>query len=251
MNTKKIKINRGDKMKAVSITNRGGRTHNEDCVGYAHTEGIWCFVLCDGLGGHSCGEIASKIVCDAVLEAFKKKPEISPCALRNYLEKAACILGEERENDDKKYNMSSTAVVLVTDGKKAVYAHAGDSRLYYISSDGISAVTSDHSIAFMEYEQGRITYDDIRKSSNQNRLTRCINDIYGFAPDISEVIELNNNDAFLMCSDGFWEYVNEENIQTAFRTSYSPKSWLRKMLLYLHENEIEKNDTYSAITVMV
>lgn len=236
-------------MRAVSLSNRGGRKNNEDCVGYERAGKIWCFVLCDGLGGQLCGEVASKLVCDTVCAEFEKNPEISYSAVHDYLEKAVMVLTDERDED--KYNMSSTAVVLVTDGKKAVWAHLGDSRLYYISGGEILKITDDHSVAFMEFEGGMITYDDIRRSPNQNKLTRCVSDMDNFKPDISDITELEHGDAFLLCSDGFWEYVTEDDIEETINKSSSPKEWLEKMLEVLHENEIEKNDNYSVIAVMV
>ena len=236
-------------MRAVSLSNRGGRKHNEDCVGYARAGEIWCFVLCDGLGGQLCGEVASKLVCDMVRGEFERNPQISRSALRDYLKKAALAICAERDED--RYNMASTVVALVTDGRKAVWAHLGDSRLYYISGGEILKITDDHSVAFMEFEGGMITYDDIRRSPNQNKLTRCIGDMDNFMPDISDVTELERGDAFLLCSDGFWEYVTEDDIEETINKSATPKEWLEKMLEVLHENEIEKNDNYSAIAVMV
>ena len=53
-------------MRAVSLTNRGGRKNNEDYVGYANSDKLWCFVVCDGLGGQSFGEVASEIVCETI-----------------------------------------------------------------------------------------------------------------------------------------------------------------------------------------
>ena len=102
-------------MRAVSLTNRGGRKNNEDYVGYANSDKLWCFVVCDGLGGQSFGEVASEIVCETVCKSFKKAPELSGKALYRYIEKAASVLGEEREST--KSNMSSTIVALVTDGE--------------------------------------------------------------------------------------------------------------------------------------
>lgn len=93
-------------MRAVSLTNRGGRKNNEDYVGYANSDKLWCFVVCDGLGGQSFGEVASEIVCETVCKSFKKTPELSGKALYRYIEKAASVLGEERECT--KSNMSST-----------------------------------------------------------------------------------------------------------------------------------------------
>ena len=68
-------------MRAVSLTNRGGRKNNEDYVGYANSDKLWCFVVCDGLGGQSFGEVASEIVCETVCKSFKKAPELSGKAL--------------------------------------------------------------------------------------------------------------------------------------------------------------------------
>ena len=104
-------------MRAVSLTNRGGRKNNEDYVGYANSDKLWCFVVCDGLGGQSFGEVASEIVCETVCKSFEKAPELSGKALYRYIEKAASVLGEEREST--KSNMSSTIVALVTDGEKS------------------------------------------------------------------------------------------------------------------------------------
>ena len=173
-------------MRAVSLTNRG-RKNNEDYVGYANSDKLWCFVVCDGLGGQSFGEVASEIVCETVCKSFKKAPELSGKALYRYIEKAASVLGEEREST--KSNMSSTIVALVTDGEKAVWAHSGDSRLYYISKKRISQITDDHSIAFRDFKEGIITFDEIRTSPNQNKLLSSISDIDDLNFDVSEVIE--------------------------------------------------------------
>ena len=61
---------------------------------------------------------------------------------------------------------------------------------------------------------------------------------------------LCDGDAFLICSDGFWELVNENSIEKTFKSSHSPDQWLQKMLDILHKNETEGNDNYSAVTVM-
>lgn len=238
-------------MRAVSLTNRGGRDNNEDYICHTQSNGVWCFVLCDGLGGQLCGEVASGIVATAVCEAFDKNPEISAEALEAYMKQAAWKLEQERDKDKEKYNMSSTVTVLVTDGKNAVWGHIGDSRLYHIRNDEILYVTDDHSVAFMEFESGMIDYHDIRFSPHQNKLLRCVSDTDNFYPDISEVVELKKGDAFLLCSDGFWEYVYEEDIEAAVKSACSPKEWLEEMLKTLHKNEIERNDNYSVIAIMV
>lgn len=237
-------------MRAVSVTDRGGRKNNEDFLCHAQADKLWCFVLCDGLGGHAGGEVASEIAARAACDAFKAAPRLSAKAAEEYLEKAADALIRARAERPELCDMSTTASLLLTDGNEAVWAHIGDSRIYYLQNGEISFVTDDHSVAFMEFESGKITYDQIRKSPNRNKLFRCMGGADGGA-DVSEVIEPRCGDAFLICSDGFWEYVSEDCIEKTFKASASPKEWLREMLSVLHENETETNDNYSAFAVML
>ena len=101
------------------------------------------------------------------------------------------------------------------------------------------------------FKEGIITFDEIRTSPNQNKLLSSISDIDDLNFDVSEVIELKKGDAFVLCTDGFWEYVYEDDIEKSFAKTKSPKEWLEKMLESLHENEKENNDNYSAIAVEV
>lgn len=238
-------------MRAVSITNRGGRENNEDFLSHAQSGDLWCYVLCDGLGGHEGGEVASKLVCETICAEFARKPALSAEAAEGYIEAATNALITERTIKTELCDMSTTVALLLTDGVKAVWAHIGDSRVYYITGGEISLITDDHSMAYMEFESGIISYDDIRFSPNQNRLTRCIGGVSGYGADASDVIDIKKGDAFLLCSDGFWEYVHENDIERTRAESFSPQEWLGKMLDVLHENEIEYNDNYSAIAVIV
>lgn len=238
-------------MKAVSISNRGGRKNNEDCIRYAHSGDMWCFVLCDGLGGHQCGEVASKLVAECVCAEFEISHEVSVKKIEQYIETASEMLQNAKIEGIGGVDMATTVVVLVTDGARAVWAHIGDSRLYYIQDKEISQITDDHSVAFMKFNRGIINYDDIRACPEQNMLLRCIGTSGGAFADFSEEVSLEKGDAFLLCSDGFWELVRESDIEEAFALSSAPKEWLEKMLEVLHKNETENNDNYSAIAVII
>lgn len=238
-------------MKAASITNRGGRENNEDHICHAQSGDKWCYVLCDGLGGHEGGEVASKLVAETICKNFEDRPELSEAAAKRYIETATNELIFERTVSVGLSQMSTTVAMLLTDGKKAVWAHIGDSRLYFLEKGDVSIITDDHSMAFMEFQSGMISYDEIRNSPNQNRLTRCIGGINNSGADVSQITEVEEGDAFLLCSDGFWEYVREKDIEKSLAKSATPKEWLEKMLDTLHKNEIENNDNYSAIAVMI
>lgn len=142
-------------------------------------------------------------------------------------------------------------VALVTDGEKSrVGTFRRQPSLLHIKKENF-ADYGRHSIAFRDFKEGIITFDEIRTSPNQNKLLSSISDIDDLNFDVSKVIELKKGDAFVLCTDGFWEYVYEDDIEKSFAKTKSPKEWLEKMLESLHENEKENNDNYSAIAVEV
>ena len=127
------------------FTSRGGRSYNEDSAG-SRTDGEHgIFVVADGLGGHSFGELASAAVRDALLEGF-------PCRDGDPAQWLEAQIAEANQRvlqlqQEKNAVMKSTAAALYVMGSRAIWAHAGDSRLYYIHEGRITACTEDHSVA--------------------------------------------------------------------------------------------------------
>lgn len=238
-------------MVAALLTNKGGRENNEDYIRRATSGDIKCFVVADGLGGHKCGEVASEIVAETIVEKFAENPEISENAIRSYLTEAVKVLEINRNCNEERKNMATTVVVLVTDGKTAVWAHIGDSRLYRLRKKKIYEITSDHSAAFVSYELGDIEFDDIRTSPDQSRLLKSMSTVEKFRPEISPVIKIDKHTSFLLCTDGFWEYVYEDEIEKALRRAEGPGEWLAKMeKILVARTENMENDNYSAIAVI-
>lgn len=238
-------------MKEAKLTNRGGREKNEDAIGSFAQNGIYCAVLADGLGGHGGGEVASKMAVDIVLECFKAQSEVSEEIMYAYLEAAQNAIIEEREISPEWRTMATTAAVLVTDGKKAVVAHCGDSRIYRFKKDKIQEITDDHSVAFASFKAGDINFDQIRTSPDQNKLTRTLSNGEKFKPEISTIKKLPNNTVFLMCSDGLWEYVDEDFMEYSLKNCTGPKDWLRLLLDQRQKNAPYDADNYSAIAIFI
>lgn len=238
-------------MRLAAISKTGGRANNEDAIGRLRKNGLYCFVLADGLGGQGGGETASRLAVKTVIECFKSHSEISSDVIYAYLEAAQNAIIEERRQNPQCANMGTTITVLVTDGYEAIWAHCGDSRIYRIEKRRIQEVTDDHSVAFASFCAGEISYDDIRKSPDQNKLLRTLSDGSKFRPDISGIVQVSRNTKFLMCSDGMWEYVDEDFMEKSLKKSSSPKEWLDRMVVEREMNAPENSDNFSAIAVFI
>ena len=114
------------------LSEPGERENNEDCVAVTSGDAGICTVLCDGLGGHDAGEVASKCVCDSVTAAFEKAPEGADIGelVCELLQNAQDELMKMQIELDKQNGMKTTACcLLIQDGKTAA-AYVGDSRIY-------------------------------------------------------------------------------------------------------------------------
>ena len=237
--------------KTAFISNAGGRKVNEDYGSFMEIEGFGFYLLADGLGGHKDGSLAARITVEKLLEAFASSPGISKRHLVNYLEHARqAFLAEQKRKSS--FSMKTTLVVLLTDFQKAVWAHVGDSRLYYFQSGRLVFQTKDHSVPQRLASIGEITVQEIRFHEDRNRLTRAFDGV-----DLSDIdflknpVQLNRGDSFLLCSDGFWEYVLEPEMEEDLAKAREPGSWLSLMANRLFKRAKANHDNYSALAVMI
>ena len=231
-------------------SSKGGRAYNEDFAGSRSMSGGGVFVIADGLGGHRHGELASKCVADTLLAEEPAQEDDLPVWLQQRIQCAnEKLLGLQKE---KNSNMKSTAVVLAVRGEKASWAHVGDSRLYYFHQSGIAAITDDHSVAYKKYKAGEITRAQIGQDPDQPCLLRTVGSAGHFQPDVASCSgSLAGGDAFLLCTDGVWEYMRDEEALIDLLKADSAKQWAELILLRVMERIEPENDNLSLITVLV
>ncbi|MBR4759930.1 MAG: serine/threonine-protein phosphatase [Lachnospiraceae bacterium] len=232
------------------ISDKGGRGHNEDYVGEIVHKDRACFVLADGLGGHGKGEVASQLVTESILDTFEND-YTRDGFLENAFDKAQNKLLEEQRKQGKPDEMKTTAVCLQIDGDEVRWGHCGDSRLYVIKGKKILQRTLDHSVPQMLVFGREIREKDIRFHEDRNRLLK----VMGIEQDkklyeVSEWHEYSDKTRFLMCSDGFWEFVLEKEMEKTLKKSDTPEGWLREMeKIVLERGKGKEQDNYSAIAV--
>lgn len=228
----------------------GGREKNEDYLAVAIENNIACFIVADGLGGHAAGDIAAKTACDKIINLFKKNPKLDIKQLSNYIDIANNeILNAQKQNMLYK-SMRTTIVILICDQEKAIWGHVGDSRIYYFSNQKIVYHSLDHSVPQVLVNLGEIAFEDIRTHEDRNRLTKVLGSKENVKSDvIKEPVYINAGNAFLLCTDGFWENVWEKEMEEDLSKSNTPEKWLNLMQDRLQKRVKSNHDNYSAIAV--
>jgi serine/threonine protein phosphatase PrpC len=229
----------------ATLSAPGGRTVNEDAVGYR----IGCWALADGLGGHRGGEIASRLALDAVLASFDENPEICEAAVNAHLENANRAVLDRQAAEPELAHMRTTLVVLIASPQKAMWVHAGDSRLYWLRGGMIREQTKDHSVPQRLVDAGEISADQIRGHEDRSRLLNSIGAREQVVASHGGT-DTQPGDAFLLASDGFWECVMEREMEEDSRAA-SCEAWLGKMEARVKARAGSDHDNYSAIAVRV
>lgn len=148
--------------------------------------------------------------------------------------------------------MKSTVAALYVMGSRAIWAHAGDSRLYCIHEGRLKACTEDHSVAYKKYKAGEITRREIAFDEDQSRLLRTIGGTDHNEPVIRVYEEfLSPGDAFFLCSDGAWEFLDDEEIVIDRLKSKDARQWAEYLLLRMMERISGGNDNLTMLTVIL
>ncbi len=236
-----------------SLSRPGERDHNEDYVGTANNGDSYCFVLADGLGGHGGGDVASRLVSQCVLQNFEKNGQVTEAYMKQCFEVSQRALMEEKAKLHRSKEMMTTLVLLFVDSQKILWGHIGDSRLYCFKQKRMQLRTLDHSVPQMLVSAGQLKEKQIRGHADRNRLLRVMGTEWEQTPyELAEPMERMGGETFLLCSDGFWEWIKERNMQFALRWSDTPEEWLAKMeKTVLKHGRGNHMDNYSAIAVFL
>ena len=203
---------------AGTVTHAGRiRKSNEDSMTAFETANMKVFVVCDGMGGHAGGQIASQTAITAIRDFLNNNISIDPReAIYNSITEAnRAVLNRSRQQPELAGMGSTCAMLAVTSGGKVYYGHVGDSRIYIIASHRIRQLTEDHSEVWELYKAGVIkTREEMERHPRKNVITNALGLPDMKPPTICSVpIEPESGNCFLLCSDGLTCMVDDEQIQ--------------------------------------
>lgn len=229
------------------FTDNGGMPVNDDFADSREKNGIYCFAAADGMGKK--GRAAAELAVGTILDEFEKVPNITEKSLMEYITQAQRKLLYKKTHEREYDTAATTIAVLITNGYEAIKATTGDTRIYTFKKNLILEVSDDHSEAFEEFLDGNLAYHEIRTYANRHVLRRAIGDGISWEPDISPVFKIDESNSFLICTDGFWNIVTEEEMEKTHLFAFSSKGWLRAMLKKAAKRLYGGSDNISAIAI--
>ena len=243
-------VSYSSRFETAVLSEAGGRENNEDSCASREIGDNACWVIADGLGGHRGGEMAARTATTTLLDSFLRNPELSCAALQQHLSAAQASVQQLQQQDPALARMRTTIVTLISNSQKVLWAHVGDSRLYCFRDQRLLVQTEDHSVPQALAKAGEIPVDKIRGHSDRNRLLRSVGEPGPLRPAVLDRPQpLVMGDAFLLCTDGFWEYVTETEMLADLAASASAAKWLTRLQSRLLTRASGAYDNYSAIGI--
>jgi len=230
-------------------SNRGKRVTNQDQVGEVVGNRSACFVVCDGIAGLPGGDIAAKLARDTILLNFDGEKHMDAQSIHQYISAANHAIHNQQQQSEQYAKMGTTLVSLFIDRdyQLAYWAHAGDSRLYLFRRGYLHTTTRDHSLIQQMADAGYQT-----QGINNNLLYFALGMKEERDAAYGDVLQLEDGDVFLLCTDGFWHNFTQEELEQSLHMVNSPNEWLSLMQQAWDKTDNgASTDNYSAIAVWI
>ena len=201
------------------------RKANEDAAGFAPSEEVCnngdLFIVCDGMGGHVGGAIASNSAVQSIIDHFKSGLHDNPyIAINDAIVFANEQIFARAQAEPELKGMGTTCTVLLIRGSETFIGHVGDSRIYIQSKDKLHRITKDHSFVQTLVDQGLISDADAESHPRKNELIKALGIREFVEPEVcSKAIEAAAGDTFMMCSDGLCGLVDDRNMESVISSS--------------------------------
>jgi serine/threonine protein phosphatase PrpC len=207
-------------------------------------------IVCDGMGGHASGEVASQIAVDAINELYYSNRDLDPQeVLRWAVQEANREIYATSLTDERFEGMGTTLVSLVILGDKAFSAHVGDSRLYRMRGQKLELMTIDHSQVMEMVQNGIITMEQARNHDEKNVILRAVGTNPEVEVDVSSMFQVEPGDRFLLCSDGLNDMLEDAEIEEILAGESDEYLVSQQLIEAAKQNGGHDNVTVGVVTV--
>ncbi|MCR5328622.1 MAG: protein phosphatase 2C domain-containing protein [Saccharofermentans sp.] len=206
-------------MLAYGLSEKGPvRDMNEDSFAYEQVGNSLCMAVADGVGGEACGEIASQIAVDSVMDVLKDTlpfvtdKEALPGYLKTVFNKANIKILKDCIDHRERIGMCTTLTVAILKGTELTIAHIGDTRGYLLHGSELIKLTEDHNETGRLLKHGQITEEEAKVHPGRNKLFKVLGENQYLNPDIYSY-NISYGDLVFLCSDGLYSFMSNEQFK--------------------------------------
>ncbi len=217
--------------RAFGLTDTGRvRPRNEDCFLILPEKEL--YIVADGMGGHNAGDMASSLAVQALADFFAaetdKVDSVKSRLIQGFFSAHAQVIEAAQKNENWA-GMGCTLVVAMIRDSFLHLCHVGDSRGYLVNKDSLQCLTLDHSLVMAMVEAGEMSVEIARHSPLKNRLLQAIGSSASIRPEYT-CKPLSPGDRVLLCTDGLWDMLRDEDIQDILTGNGSPEILCRTLV---------------------
>lgn len=230
---------------------QGPRPYNQDRLAYSYSKDALLLVLADGMGGHRNGEVAAQLAVKTLTDAFQRLavPSLSSPAkfLIDHIQQVHDMIENVTQIEEYAESPRTTIVAAIIQRGYLWCAHVGDSRLYHFRNGHLLFRTEDHSVVQSLYKKGMITKEEMATHPYKNKIYNCVG---GESPpqiDLSDRHELLEGDTVLLCTDGVWGVIDDQQIKEIIQRNTDITAVTNDLMDSADFASDERGDNMSAI----
>ena len=245
---------RKDEAKFITefLSEAGTKAENNDYFGYVLLDNYAIWAVADGFDEEEGAKVAARIAVESVIEYFMLRPRFNYDVIKEMMDYANLKVKEKQEETQKYSLMHTSLLIVISNYNSILYGNIGNTRFYHIRGGYIISQSRDDTIAQLLVDEEALNISDMRFHRQRNDLLQAIGDFGKIKPNIiKKPVELMEKDVFCLTTVGFWENIDEHDMENDLSRFEDKKQWLNsleKRILASLRNNIE-NYTIAQVEV--
>ena len=240
------------KFTTVFFSEAGTKNKNNDYFGYVQLDNYAIWAAADGFDEEEGADVAARLAVESAIEYFMLHPEFSREIISEIMSYVNLKV-REKQTETERYSLMHTSFLIVISNYNALlYGNIGNTRFYHLRNGYVISQSSDDTVAQLLVEEEALNTGDLKYHRQRNDLLQAIGDYGKIKPNILKTpITLQEKDVFCLTTMGFWENIDEKEMEVELSRYDESKKWLvslEKKVVATLRDDVE-NYTFAAVTI--
>ena len=240
------------KFTTVFFSEAGTKNKNNDYFGYVQLDNYAIWAVADGFDEEEGADVAARLAVESAIEYFMLHPEFSREIISEIMSYVNLKV-REKQSETERYSLMHTSFLIVISNYNALlYGNIGNTRFYHLRNGYVISQSSDDTVAQLLVEEEALNTGDLKYHRQRNDLLQAIGDYGEIKPNILKTpVILQEKDTFCLTTIGFWENIDEKEMEVEFSRYDESKKWLvslEKKVVATLRDDVE-NYTFAAVTI--